>query len=389
MNFQQAFKPLYLFAVAAFLVACNSNDRYQEGFDTGYRQGYDQGYDEGDESGYERGREYYTSNNTFDDGFRDGQVRGLASGYASGLAVGRADGRAIGFAEAMADGTYLRAFSLGRADGYDDGETAGYNRGYNEGYDDGFDDGRDIIQSAINRSYDAGYTAGYSVGYQSGYNVGDSDGYSDGYDDGRWYTYNRGYNDGYDDGYDYGYSDGYYDGSYDDDDWGDWGYSVAQINKQKQGGYARVLSQTYNDLFKNVQIPLSNHKRGLKYKGKYVFEETSLGIKDLQTRAAIAERYILLGMSAHLETQLGLERKRAFEVAKVSRMWQIFASARALGPADAQLYGEFLIGKSLTDVERAVKTQRAEEIDSLLLSAAKVNNVTKAKASLIMKKLFY
>lgn len=148
MKIQKAVNVLATLSILSFGVACNSNDRYQEGFDAGKAQGYQEGYAAGDAAGYDRAKAYFQTAD-YTKGFNDGKAAGITIGYNQGYTVGKNDGLAQG---------YTNGYNAG----YSDGDKDGYDRGYDAGYDDGYDDGYDI-------GYDDGYGDGYDVGYDDGF----------------------------------------------------------------------------------------------------------------------------------------------------------------------------------------------------------------------------
>jgi flagellar biosynthesis/type III secretory pathway protein FliH len=373
-------KQLVVVGCLAVLTACNSggggSDRYQEGFDAGYDQGYDDGYSDGDADGYERARVFFQSQD-YTRGFSDGQAYGFNLGYTQGYDVGKVEGISIGRTQG-----YDTGYNDGYTDGFGDGEVVGYNRGYDDGYDDGRLDGSD--PGAITAAYNNGYNDGYTDGYVDGDAVGYSDGYNDGYDDGAFDGYDIGYTDGFDDGYVIGYDDGFYDGS---------GFSTGSLKVKTQNAQTKMLNSVYKGIVDMSKIPkIKSTSKGLVAGGKLIFEETSLGVKDLQTRAAIAERFKIQQMAGQIQKRFALESfERSVQIAKIANHWAKFSSSRAMTADDAQAFTEELAGSDLTTIGQAYKAAikgDASLLDNVIQNVAMKNKTSVANASLIMSKLF-
>lgn len=389
------FKLVPVLALATMVTACN--DRYQEGFSAGKTEGVTAGRADGDRDGYARGEEFFSTRNTYEAGQADGQAAGYTVGRAEGFASGLTDGRATGFQRAIDDGTYDTAYASGNAAGLVRGRADGRTEGYADGEDDGFDDGQDSIRADIDRAYDQGYDSGYSSGEFWGRLDGESDGradgtedgYADGYDDG----YDVGYSDGDYDGYEDGYDDGYYDGYQDGDDDYNAGFSVRKITAQSASSRANLLSKVHNDLIDYSKIrALKQTARGLEANGRLVFEEASMGSKDLEKRAAAAERYFVGQVANQIKGRFGLSAERSLQIAKVSNLWNKFATSRSVTDADADAYSQALIGVNLKDVERAVKDSmegRPAALNGLLETAAQVNGTSPENVSRIMNQIFF
>lgn len=371
-------KVLPALALATVLVGCN--DRYQEGFTAGQTQGYSEGYADGDADGYTRGETYFSNHTTYEHGYADGNAIGLRTGYNQGYGVGLSEGRQIGFAQAMADGTYDRGYAAGDTAGYRDGYSDGYDDGNDDGYDDGWDDGRARIQWQVTNAYNNGYNSGYDDGYDDGAWTGYDDGYDDGFDDG----YDMGYDDGFDDGYDWGFDDGY-DAAL--------GLSVGPIKAASASAKANLLSKVHNDLvnYAKIKAPKAT-ARGIEANGRLIFEETSMGSKDLEKRAAAVERYLVSEMGKQISARFGLSQERSMQIAKVSNLWRKYASSRAVTDADASAYSEALIGVNLKQVEGAVRDSMkgdSASLNELLKQAAEVNGTSPENVSRIMNQVFF
>lgn len=396
---KQLIKLVPVLALATMVTACN--DRYQEGFAAGRTEGLTAGRADGERDGYARGEAFFSERVTYEQGFDDGHETGYSVGHAEGYANGNRVGRDEGFAQAMADGTYDRAFDIGEAEGLIDGRADGRVVGRSDGYDDGYDDGYASIRVQIDRAYDDGYSDGYRSGYSSGdldgridgRQDGDADGRADGFDDGYDDGYADGYADGDYDGYDDGYDDGYYDGYADGDDDYNAGFSSRRITAQSASGKANLLSKVHNDLIDYSKIrPLRRTTRGLESNGRLVFEESSMGSKDLEKRAAAVERYVTGEVAKQIKSRFGLSAERSLQIARVSGLWNKFATSRSVTDADADAYSVALIGVNLKDVERAVKDSlegRPAALNGLLSTAAQVNGTTPENVSRIMNQIFF
>ena len=380
MNISSIAFRMTLLGVLASTVACQS--KYEKGLAAGnaegYKEGYDVGYEDGDKDGHARGYsdgEIYFGAATYDNGVSDGIKVGTPIGYAQGYTVGKNE-------------TYGPAYNQGKVDGYNPGynagKTAGYNQGYNDGdedgYDDGFADGRSTIQGAINWNYNIGHSNGYDDGYDDGWVKGDAHGYSDGYSDGYDDGLDAHYASGFDDGYDVGFDDGW-----------DAALSVRPTGSLK--GTSNILSMFHNDLFnyKKIAAPKSTAK-GLVAGNKLIFEETSLSNKDLEGRAAAAERYLVSSMASQVKTQFSLSAERSTQIAKVANHFRKASTNRAITEADSNTYAKEILGVNFKQLEVAykgvLKGEKAE-LSSVLDQAAQKNGTSPEHMSSLMLKLFF
>jgi flagellar biosynthesis/type III secretory pathway protein FliH len=305
----------------------------------GYNEGYDDGYVDGDADGFSRAQTYFATAD-YNSGFSDG----TAAGYNTGFSAGSASG-------------YTTGYNNGYDDGYVDGDANGYTDGYNNGYDDGFFDGD-------------------SIGYTDGYNAG--------YDDGNIDGYNLGYDDGFYDGYDIGYDDGWSDG---------FGFSVKPALTSTKNAKVNLLSKVHNSLVNvsKIKAPVVTAK-GLEVNGNLIFEETSMISKDLEKRAAVAEKYLVLEMSKQIKSQFGLSEERALKIAKISNHWRKFSSSRAVSAEDADAFSTELLGANMKEIESAVKgslSGETSELNNLIGKAAAVNQTSPEQISQIMNQLFF
>ena len=380
--------------LSTVLVGCN--DRYAEGladgkaaglsagrsagrlagFNDGLEDGRADGYEDGETHGYDRGVIYFSQNTTYEHGLAAGNTAGLAAGYTRGYNAGYADGKPIGFAQAVNDGTYATYRTRGRTDGYADGYADGREDGLDDGYDDGLYDGQQSIRTAITAAYNNGYAAGDAIGY--------NDGYDDGYDEGYDAYFDNGYDDGFDDGYDVGYDDGWDDAL---------GLAVGPVSAKVQSGKANLLSKVHNDLvnYSKIKAPKIT-ARGLEVNGKLIFEESSMTSKDLEKRAASAEKYLVGQMAKQISTRFSLSKERSLQIAKVSNLWRKFATSRAVSDADAEAYTKALIGVNLKDVEKAFKDSLKGDLaplNSLIKEAASANGTTPENVTKIMNQVFF
>jgi flagellar biosynthesis/type III secretory pathway protein FliH len=305
----------------------------------GYNEGYDDGYVDGDAAGFERGRDYFATAD-YNSGFSDGSAAGYTTGFTAGSASG-----------------YTSGYDNGYDDGYIDGDNNGYTDGYNDGYDDGYFDGDSI-----------GYT----------------DGYNDGYDDGHIDGYNLGYDDGFFDGYDVGYDDGWADG---------FGLSVKPAITNSKNPKINLLSKVHNSLVdvSKIKAPVAT-ERGLELNGNLIFEETSMISKDLEKRAAVAEKYLVIQMGKQIATKFGLSNDRAVQVAKIANHWRKYSTTRAVTADDADAFSTELMGSNMKEIESAVKgslSGDSAELNSLIEKAAAVNKVSSEQMSQVMNQLFF
>ncbi len=370
------------------VLSTGCNDRYQEGYNLGKTQGYDTGHAEGYEEGY-------------DEGYDSGYNSGFASGDIAGYERARVQFQTGEYAAGYAAG-YALAEPIGYQNGYNPGRTAGIAQGIQNAKDQAYDEGYDI---GYNEGDAAGYSAGYSSGYSSGYSVGSNpnqittaynngydDGYEDGYAEGDALGYRHGSEDGYDDGYDLGWDEGY-DVGY-DDGWDDaLGLSVRPLKTNSSNLRVNLLSRVHNDLVnvRKIKAPKST-SRGLEVNGRMIFEETSMSSKDLEKRAAVAERYLVTEMGKQIQAKFGLSAERSLKVAKISNFWRKYSTARAVTSDDADAFSEQLIGVNLKTVHNAVvKSSKGNvtELNALLKKAAQTNETSPEKMALIMTKLFF
>jgi flagellar biosynthesis/type III secretory pathway protein FliH len=303
----------------------------QKDFDRGFAEGKAQGYDLGHADGYSEAKAYFATAD-YNNGYSDGQTVGYNSGYAAGQTTG-----------------YNSGYVTGYNNGYTDGDTDGYNAGYNDGYTDG---------------------------YNNGYTDGDADGYVAGYD--------NGYDDGFTDGYDIGFDDGWYAAG---------GFSLStKTASSLNNPYARMISSVSSELVDFSKIPAPKLvKGGIVANGKMIFEETSLGAKDLERQAASVEGYLVDEMTKQI-SNLGLSLDRSFKIAKLANHWRKFSSSRQVTTADSNAFAQELVGTSLASMEEAMKAQASgdsSEMNDLLSQAASANGTTPEHMSVIMNKLFF
>lgn len=97
-------------------------------------------------------------------------------------------------------------------------------------------------------------------------------------------------------------------------------------------------------------------------------------------------------MAQQLEVRFGLSSERSREIAKVAHQFNKLAGSRELTEKDADIFSVAVIGKSIKDVERAVKESvqgNSENFKVMLDEIAKHNKTSPEKINQIISEVFF
>lgn len=326
-----------LFTLSMVSVGCVSQSELDSAVSTARVEGYNQGYTDGHIDGYNQG-------------FQEGYQKGVID--TAGL-----EGLSI-----------AQAYNKGLDEGYTAGQLAGYDLGYDDGRYDGYNEG-----------FVAGKQAGIDIGYQSGLN----NGYNIGYADGEAVGYDNGYTDGNTDGFDTGYNLGY------DDGWFDAGGSSQDMSKASAS--TEIAKSFVNSVvdFNSLKSP----KQVLaEFSNDQTISEAAIDIsKDPVAKNAILEKYLVENVKEQLENNFGLNENRAQKIARLANKVIITNNTRQISSHETNELALEVIGSDLATIQNAyVESTKGESttLKNIIAKAASINEISEAKATTIMSKLF-
>ena len=116
------------------------------------------------------------------------------------------------------------------------------------------------------------------------------------------------------------------------------------------------------------------------------------GSVDMEKLASLKEQFYLNQMAQQLEVRFALSSERSKEIAKVAHQFNKLAGSRELTEKDANVFSVAVIGKSIKDIEKAMKASLqgdSTELKAMLNEIAVHNKTSPETVNRIITEVFF
>lgn len=107
----------------------------------------------------------------------------------------------------------------------------------------------------------------------------------------------------------------------------------------------------------------------------WLYEETNVSGKDLETMGAVSENLKIIDMAKDLEEKFGFSTERSYEVAEITAHWNKLSKSRAMTQKDKDLFSKKLLGVEFNQINEALRSDNIQSYDQVIDKAAEVNGI--------------